>query len=85
MRRKGGLKMSNVKSSYERVKTTLSDILYREKGYVTVVSEKIDELDESGTFLFQIRLHSDIDENGRFVDSVSLPPFSAEIKRRIDM
>ena len=39
--------MSNVKSSYERVKTTLSDILYREKGYVTVVSEKIDELDES--------------------------------------
>ncbi len=40
--------MSNIKSSYERVKTTLSDILYREKGYATVVAEKMDQFTEDG-------------------------------------
>lgn len=61
------------------------DVINKDTVVISVPKSYIDELDESGTFLFQIRLHSDMDKNGRFIDSVSLPPFTAEIKRRIDM
>ena len=61
------------------------NVINKDTVVISVPKSYIDELDESGTFLIQIRLQSDIDKSGKFVDSVSLPPFTAEIKKRIDM
>ena len=49
-----------------------------------ILKEYLDEIQELGEHKIQLQFHSQMLEDGSFTDCASLPPFSMEVKSKLD-